>query len=86
VSDYHLWVKQTKMSPWEFKNWYFSWVPLRNLAVFGNNIEIMSKNRMKMDSNLFETIIFGGHFANLTLFWPTNSRKVLKGLEQKGDV
>jgi hypothetical protein len=30
--------------------------------------------------------IFGGHFVNLTLFWPKNSRKVQNGLDQKGDV
>jgi hypothetical protein len=30
--------------------------------------------------------IFGGHFVNLTLFWPKISRKVQNGLDQKGDV
>jgi hypothetical protein len=33
-----------------------------------------------------ELDIFGGHFVNLTLFWPKNSRKVQNGLDQKGDV
>jgi hypothetical protein len=30
--------------------------------------------------------IFGGHFVNLTLFRPKNSRKVQNGLDQKVDV
>jgi hypothetical protein len=30
--------------------------------------------------------IFGGDFVNLTLFWPKNSRKILNGVDQKGDV
>jgi hypothetical protein len=29
---------------------------------------------------------FGGHFVNLTRFWPKNNRKVQNGLDQKGDV
>jgi hypothetical protein len=28
----------------------------------------------------------GGHFVNLTLFWPKNSDKVQNGLDQKGDI
>jgi hypothetical protein len=30
--------------------------------------------------------IFGGHFVNLTLYWPKNSRKVQNGLDQNRDV
>jgi hypothetical protein len=30
--------------------------------------------------------IFGGHFVNVTLFWPKNSCNVQNGLDEKGYV
>jgi hypothetical protein len=49
------------------------------------NLGNITLNNVPFEYKISFPDIFGGHFVNLTLFWPKNSRKVQNSPDQKGD-
>jgi hypothetical protein len=61
-------------------------IPISSKLVKIENLEKITNINVSFEYITSNLEIFGGHFVNLTLFWPKNIRKVLNGLDQKGDV